>query len=77
MMNRKRRTERFFKNTRSCGSKFRQAIRDNSEHRGGASAPYSENVVSELLNTADERMYENKLMRKKKGYDIQSYHCLG
>lgn len=44
---------------------------------GWASAPYSENVVSELLNTADERMYENKLMRKKKGYDIQSYHCLG
>jgi len=33
---------------------------------GWASAPYSENVVSELLNTADERMYENKLMRKKK-----------
>ena len=32
---------------------------------GWASAPYSENVVSELLKTADERMYENKLMRKK------------
>jgi GGDEF domain-containing protein len=60
-----RRTERFLKTLEAVGRSSDKPY-EITASIGWASAPYSENVVSELLNTADERMYENKLMRKKK-----------
>lgn len=60
-----RRTERFLK-TLEAVDRSSDKPYEITASIGWASAPYSENVVSELLNTADERMYENKLMRKKK-----------
>ena len=60
-----RRTERFLKTLEAVGRSSDKPY-EITASIGWASAPYSENVVSELLNTADERMYENKLMRKKR-----------
>ena len=59
-----RRTERFLKTLEAVGRSSDKPY-EITASIGWASAPYSENVVSELLKTADERMYENKLMRKK------------
>ena len=59
-----RRTERFLKTLEAVGRSSDKPY-EITANIGWASAPYSENVVSELLKTADERMYENKLMRKK------------
>lgn len=59
-----RRTERLLKTLEAVGRSSDKPY-EITASIGWASAPYSENVVSELLKTADERMYENKLMRKK------------